>query len=54
MARATLSRIIYKDVNHYYTSQLTWRFVTTFPEENGFWNKTIKIADLLKEKSFLY
>lgn len=44
---------IYKDVNHYYICQLTWRLVTTFPEENGFWNKTIKNADLLKGESFL-
>lgn len=45
---------IYKDVNHYYMCQLTWCLVITFPEENGFWNKTIKNADLLKEESFLY
>lgn len=39
--------------NIYKHESLTWRLVTTFPEENGFWNKTIKNADLLKEESFL-
>lgn len=53
LARTMLSRIS-KDVNHYYMCQLTWCLVITFPEENGFWNKTIKNADLLKEESFLY